>query len=263
MLISKKPRPMARSRRHKLRWLVLAVFTVLFMVIVANDSWWQAVLGFLFPAQDQVLHPRAPLWVFVVEHLRIVSVSSALSIALGLPLGILITRKIGRSLQPMATHLTSLAQTFPPVAVLALAVPAFGFGFKPTVFALFLYGLFPIVASTAVALNGIPATVIDSASGVGMTPLQRLWLVELPLGAPVILGGIRISVMINIGTAMIGAVIGAGGLGSPVIAGLVRFNPAFILEGTLPAAFLAILASGIISTLELSLTPRPEPAVSG
>ena len=109
------------------------------------------------------------------------------------------------------------------MAVLALAVPALGFGFKPTVFALFLYGLFPIVAPTAVALSTVPAAVIDSARGMGMTPLQRLLKVELPLGLPLILGGIRISVMVNIGTAIIGAAIGAGGLGSPVVAGLVAF----------------------------------------
>jgi osmoprotectant transport system permease protein len=182
--------------------------------------------------------------------------SSAFSILVGVPLGILVTRSMGKSLYPLVSHLTSLGQTFPPVAVLALAVPALGFGFKPTVFALFLYGLFPIVASTTVALSTVPAAVIDSARGMGMTPLQRLVKIELPLGLPLILGGVRISVMVNIGTAMIGAVIGAGGLGSPVVAGLVRFNPAFLLEGAVPAAVLAVLASEAISNLERTFSRR-------
>ncbi len=238
------------------RWLWLAFFTASFAIIVVNDGWWRDVFSWLFPSQTEVLHPRAPVSVFVLEHLGIVGVSSALSIIVGVPLGILVTRSMGKSLYPLVGHLTSLGQTFPPVAVLALAVPALGFGFKPTVFALFLYGLFPIVASTAVALSTVPAAVIDSARGMGMTPLQRLLKVELPLGLPLILGGIRISVMVNIGTAMIGAVIGAGGLGSPVVAGLVRFNPAFLLEGAVPAAVLAVLASEAISNLERGLSHR-------
>jgi osmoprotectant transport system permease protein len=250
--MSKEPRR-TTTTRPEARWLWLALFTALFVVLVLNDGWWQSALSFLFPSQPEVLHPRAPLSVFVVEHLGMVALSSLLTIAVGIPLGIFVTRSMGKSLYPLVSHLTSLGQTFPPVAVLALAVPTLGFGFQPTVFALFLYGLFPVVASTAVALSTVPAPVTDSARGMGMTPLQILGRVELPLGMPLILGGIRISVMINIGTAMIGAVIGAGGLGSPVIAGLVRFNPAFILEGAVPAALMAVLASELISNLERSL----------
>ena len=253
--MSKEPRQTISASLER-RWLWLGLFTVAFVVLILNDSWWQAGLGFLFSSQTEVLHPRAQLYVFVTEHLRIVGLSSVLSIAVGVPLGILVTRSMGKSLYPLVSHLTSLGQTFPPVAVLALAVPTLGFGFQPTVFALFLYGLFPIVASTAVGLATVPAPVTDSARGMGMTPLQILGRVELPLGMPLILGGIRISVMVNIGTAMIGAVIGAGGLGSPVVAGLVRFNPAFILEGAIPAALMAVLASELISNLERSFGRR-------
>ena len=250
------------TRRPETRWMWLVAFTALFALVVVNDSWWRDVLSFLFPSQTEVLHPRAPLSVFVLEHLRMVGLASMLSIIVGIPLGILATRGFGKILYPLIGHLTSLGQTFPPIAVLALAVPALGFGLKPTVLALFLYGLFPIVSSTAVALFGVAPSVLDSAKGMGMTPVQSLVKVELPLGLSVILGGIRISVIVNIGTAMIGALIGAGGLGSPVVAGLIQFNPAFILEGTLPAAFMAILASEIISTLEASVAHQPELAFS-
>lgn len=246
------------AKRPETRWFWLVGFTALFALIVANDAWWRDVLGFLFPSQTEVLHPSAPLSVFVVEHLRMVGISSVLSIAVGIPLGILATRNFGKTFYPLVGHLTSLGQTFPPIAVLALAVPALGFGLKPVVLALFLYGLFPIVFSTAVALSRVAPNVLDSAKGMGMTPMQSLIQVEIPLGLPVILGGIRISVIVNIGTAMIGALIGAGGLGSPVIAGLIQFNPAFILEGTLPAAFMAILASEIISTFEASVAHEPD-----
>ncbi|PPD58513.1 ABC transporter permease [Dehalogenimonas etheniformans] len=258
--MSKKQRPIAKQ--PETRWIWLGLFTALFILVVSNDTWWRDAFGFLFPSQTEALHPRAPLRIFLWEHLRMVGISSFLSMAIGIPLGILTTRAWGKTLNPLVGHLTSLGQTFPPIAVLALAVPALGFGLKPAVLALFLYGLFPIVSSTSVALSGVPLTVLDSARGMGMTPVQSLFRVEIPLGLPVILGGIRISVMVNIGTAMIGALIGAGGLGSPVIAGLIQFNPAFILEGTLPAAFMAILASEFITTLELSAAHQPEPATA-
>jgi len=138
------------------------------------------------------------------------------------------------------------------VAVLALAVPILGFGFTPTVFALFLYGLLPVVRNTIAGLRSVPETILDAAYGMGMSNFQALLKVELPLAMPVILTGIRISVTINIGTAMIGAVIGAGGLGSPIIAGLVRDNLAFIIQGALPAALMAIIADQLLANLENS-----------
>lgn len=138
------------------------------------------------------------------------------------------------------------------MAVLALAVPILGFGFTPTVFALFLYGLLPVVRNTIAGLRSVPETILDAAYGMGMSNFQALLKVELPLAMPVILTGIRISVTINIGTAMIGAVIGAGGLGSPIIAGLVRDNLAFIIQGALPAALMAIIADQLLANLENS-----------
>jgi osmoprotectant transport system permease protein len=246
------------AAKPEAHWVRLGLFTALFVFIVLDNSLWKDVLGWLFPSENEVLYLGAPLAGFVLEHLRIVAVSSALSIVIGILLGILVTRPIGKSLYPLVGNLASLGQTFPPVAVIALAVPSLGFGFQPTVFALFLFGLFPIVSSTSVALATVPSAVIDSARGMGLTPFQTLLKVELPLGLPVILGGIRVSVVINIGTAMIGALIGAGGLGSPVVAGLIQFNPTFILEGTLPAAFMAILVGELITNIERSLNNQPE-----
>ena len=254
-MLNKPPQMKHRAETH---WIWLGIFVAAFTVVILNDSWWRNVLSWFFPSQDEVLHPLAPLSVFVVEHLHIVLISSALSITVGILLGILVTRNLGKSLYPLVGHLTSLGQTFPPVAVLALSVPALGFGLKPIVFALFLYGLFPVVSSTSIALKTVPVTVADSARGMGMTPFQSLLRVELPLGLPIILGGVRISILVNIGTAMLGALIGAGGLGSPVIAGVVEFNPAFILEGTIPAAAMAIIFSELISNLERTLNRGPE-----
>lgn len=231
-------------------WIVLGLFTAAFFVLVANESWWESALRFLFPDESQVLHPRTDLLTLVLEHLELVVYSSTLTILVAIPLGIWVTRPSGKPFLPIVTTITSFGQTFPPVAVLALAVPIMGFGLKPTVIALFLYGLLPVVRNTIAGIGAVSPGLLDAAHGLGMSRWQALIKVEVPLAARVIIAGVRISVIINIGTAMIGAVIGAGGLGSPIVAGLVQGNTAFILEGAVPAAMLAILADQWMSRFE-------------
>ncbi len=236
--------------RRIARWIFLAIFIGAFVILIANMSWWESALRFLFPNQSQVIHPRASLLVLVAEHLELVLISSGITILVGIPLGIWVTRPGGKSFLPIVTDITSFGQTFPPVAVLALAVPIFGFGLLPTVFALFLYGLLPVVRNTIAGLRAVPADILDAAYGIGMSRFQALLRVEIPLAAPVIMAGVRISVIINIGTAMIGAVIGAGGLGSPIIAGLVQYNTAYIIVAAAPAAMLAVLADQLMVAIE-------------
>lgn len=234
------------------RWLLLAILTTIFVWLISNMELWESGLSFLFPQESQVIHPRATLLTFVIEHIKLVAISSSLTVLIGVPLGIWVTRPSGKNFLPIVTDITSFGQTFPPVAVLALAVPMLGFGLLPTVVALFLYGLLPIVRNTVAGLTAVPHDSKESARGMSMSRIQILLRVEIPLAAGVILAGIRISVIINIGTAMIGAVIGAGGLGSPIIAGLVQDNLAFILEGAVPAAILAVLADQLLSNIERS-----------
>lgn len=239
------------------RWVLLAIFIAIFVVLLHNMDWWEAMLRFLFPRANEVIYPAASLFVLVGEHMRLVAISSAFTILIGLPLGIWITRRSGRDFLPIVNDLTSFGQTFPPVAVLALAVPLFGFGLKPTVIALFLYGLLPVIRNTVAGLKAVPRNIIEVAYGMGMGRTQALVRVEIPLAAQVILAGVRISVIINVGTAMIGAVIGAGGLGSPIIAGLVQFNPAYVIEGAAPAALLAILLDQLLSNVEKAFAYSP------
>lgn len=236
--------------RQTLHWLILGSFIALFVVLVVNTGWWESALHFLFPEESSVLHPRGDIMVLVAEHLKLVAISSGLTILIGVPLGIWVTRAGGRAFLPIVTTVTSFGQTFPPVAVLALAVPLLGFGLTPTVIALFLYGLLPVVRNTIAGIGAVSETVLDAAYGIGMSRWQALLRVEIPLAAPVIIAGVRISVVINIGTAMIGAVIGAGGLGSPIVAGLVQDNLAYILEGAVPAAMLAVLADQLLARVE-------------
>lgn len=237
---------------HARRWLVLGILVVAFIVLITNEQWWEVVFRSLFPEESRVLHPRASLFVLVGEHVLLVLYSSSLTVLIGVPLGIWVTRPGGRSFLPIVSDLTSFGQTFPPVAVLALAVPMLGFGLQPTVLALFLYGLLPVVRNTIAGIGTVSPDLVDAAHGMGMTRARTLVRVEIPIAASVILAGVRISVVINIGTAMIGAVIGAGGLGSPIIAGLVQDNLAYILEGAVPAAILSILVDQFLGNVERS-----------
>ena len=170
-------------------------------------------------------------------------------------LGILVTRPAGAQFLPLSRTLVNIGQTFPPVAVLAVAVPLVGFGEKPTLIALFAYGLLPIFENTIAGLRGCPPAVLEAASGMGMSPGQRLRRVELPLAMPLILEGIRLSLVINVGTATLGSTVAAKGLGEVIIAGLLSSNTAFILQGGLVTALMAVLLYDALAALERRLSP--------
>jgi osmoprotectant transport system permease protein len=187
------------------------------------------------------IYDQGNLLSLAISHLAIVCLAAIASTLVAVGLGILVTRPSGAEFLPLARTLVNIGQTFPPVAVLAIAVPLVGFGAKPTLLALFAYGLLPIFANTIVGLQGCPPAVLESASGMGMSGRQRLWSVELPLAMPLILEGIRLSLVINVGTATIGSTVAAKGLGEVIIAGLLSNNTAFILQGGLLTGLMAIL----------------------
>jgi osmoprotectant transport system permease protein len=222
----------------------------IFLVLVFVPALWNPLLAPLFPDLSEILYTRTTFVDLVLEHGYLVLLSSGLATLLGVLLGVFVTRRRGRDFLPVVNSLVSVGQTFPPVAVLAVAVPAVGFGAPPTIIALFLYGLLPIVRNTIAGIESVPASLREAAYGMGMTEYQVLGRVELRLAVPIIMAGIRTSVVINIGTATLGATIGAGGLGAPIIAGLIGENPAFVLEGAIVAGLFAILVDGVLEGTE-------------
>ena len=179
--------------------------------------------------------------------------ATAASTLVAVGLGIAVTRASGAQFLPLSRTLVNIGQTFPPVAVLAIAVPLVGFGLRPTLIALFCYGLLPIFENTIGGLRACPPAVLEAASGMGMGPAQRLLSVELPLAMPLILEGIRLSLVINVGTAAIGSTVGAKGLGEVIIAGLLSNNAAFILQGGLVTGLIAILLYDTMVAVERRL----------
>ena len=185
-----------------------------------------------------------------LAHLGTVFVAAAASTLIAVALGILVTRASGREFLPLSRTLVNIGQTFPPVAVLAVAVPLVGFGETPTLIALLAYGLLPIFENTVTGLQSCPRSVIEAADGMGMSARTRLFSVELPLAMPLILEGIRMSLVINVGTATIGSTVAAKGLGEVIIAGLLSNNAAFILQGGLVTGLMAILLYDTMAALE-------------
>ncbi len=195
----------------------------------------------LFPALDRPLYQQQSFAALVLAHLGLVAAATVLAMVVGIGAGIFVTRRQGQEFRRLIETLSAMGQTFPPVAVLALAVPVIGFGFWPAFIALALYGVLPIVENTVSGLEGVDPAAKEAAEGIGMTPLQRLGQIELPLAAPIILAGVRTSVTINIGTAAIASTVGAVSLGSPIIIGLNGNNTAYIVQGALLVSGLAIV----------------------
>ncbi|MFI4869337.1 MAG: ABC transporter permease [Steroidobacterales bacterium] len=196
------------------------------------------------------IYDQGNLLTLALAHLGTVCCAAAASTLVAVGLGILITRARGAQFLPLSRTLVNIGQTFPPVAVLAVAVPLVGFGEKPTLIALFAYGLLPIFENTMTGLRSCAPAVMEAASGMGMSAFQRLASVELPLAMPLILEGIRLSLVINVGTATIGSTVGAKGLGEVIIAGLLSNNMAFILQGGLVTGLMAILLYDAMAAIE-------------
>ncbi|MFP4643160.1 MAG: ABC transporter permease [Spirochaetales bacterium] len=247
--------------RIVIKGAAFALMISLFVAFVYRVDFRVAVLQGLFPDQSELVYGRVSLPILVLQHVHLVAISSLAATVAGLSVGIFVTRGIGKDFLPLARDLSSLAQTFPPAAILALAFPILGFGFRPTVAALFIFGLLPVVNNTISGIEAVDAGLVEASVGQGMRPRQVLFRTELPLAARVIVAGIRTSVIINIGTATIGATIGAGGLGTIIVAGLVRNNTAFVLSGALTAAGLALIADWLFARIEsLFYDPRERTA---
>ncbi|MDH5672797.1 MAG: ABC transporter permease subunit [Myxococcales bacterium] len=182
------------------------------------------------------------------QHLTLVAISLLAAIAVALPLGIVAARR--RRLGQLIIGVVGVLQTIPSLALLVFMIPLFGIGASPAIAALFVYSLLPIVRNTHAGLSQLPLATLESASAMGLSDTARLCLVELPLAAPSILAGIKTAAVINVGTATLGALIGAGGFGQPILTGIRLDDHALILEGAIPAAVLAVVASLLFDGLE-------------
>jgi osmoprotectant transport system permease protein len=199
---------------------------------------------------------RAEILALTAEHVVLVLLATTIAVAIGLPLGIAMTRS-PRLARPVLA-LTSVAQTIPSLALFGFLIPVpliGGVGARSAIVALALYALLPILRNTYTGLLQVDRAVLEAATGLGMTPGQRLRMVELPLALPVILAGVRVATVVAVGTATIAAAIGAGGLGTYVFRGLATVDTRLILAGAIPAAVLALAADALLGALERARRP--------
>lgn len=187
-------------------------------------------------------------------HLALVGVSLLAAILIGIPLGILAAHS--RFLSGLTLSGAGLLQTIPSLALLAFLIPFLGIGTTPALVALFFYSLLPIVRNTYVGLTTIPPNLNEAAQALGLDPMSQLLFVRLPIASPTILAGIKTSAIINIGTATLAALIGAGGLGNPILQGIALRDNSLILQGAIPAAVLALVVQGGFDLLESAVVPK-------
>lgn len=226
------------------------------LALCVADTGIAPAMRILFPGPGRVVYQQTTMLSLLGQHLGMVAISSLLSVTVGIALGVFVTRPAGADFFDVVSDLSNFGQTFPPIAVFVLAVPILGFGFQPTVLALTLYGVLPVLFNTIAGIRSLSPTVIESAEGMGMRPLQVLWRVEMPLAAPVILAGIRVSVVVNVSTATLGAIAGAGGFGAPIISGLVNQDPGVTLQGAILAALLALGLDALVSAVGTAWRPH-------
>ena len=203
-----------------------------------------------------VLERRGELGRLVAEHLAMSALATLAAALIGLPLGVLLTRREG--LAGPVLGLANVVQTIPSLALFGLLIPlplVGGIGPKPAILALIVYAVLPILRNTYDGIRGVDPVLREAAEALGLKPLERLRLIELPLAMPVILGGIRLAAVLSIGTATIAAAVGAGGLGTYVLRGIATVDTRLVLAGAIPAAGLAILVDFVLGRLARSDRP--------
>jgi len=240
----------------KVGMILRPVLIALLLALVLRPEWFTPIFAPLAPEGGPVIYERTSLLSLSLSHLGLVAAASVAATIVAVTLAIFVTRPAGAAFRPLSRTITNIGQTFPPVAVLALAVPALGFGAGPTLVALFLYGLLPIFENAITALSTLPPATMEAARGIGLSRWQKLVRVELPLALPVILTGIRLSVVIALGTATIGSTVAARTLGEVIIAGLLTNNTAFVLQGGLIVGLFAVLIYDAMVQIELRLARR-------
>ncbi len=228
------------------------ILVVLLLGLASVTAWVTHIgrVGFFMMA------PPEKLLAALREHVEIVLVAEAIAIAVGIPLGLLLSRRSFSRGAPILSAITSVGQTVPTLALVGVFSIMLGLGLRSAIVALAVYTVLPIVRNTYAGLTSVDARVREAARGMGMSPAQTLWRVEFPLAVPLIMAGIRTSTVLNVGSAAVAGMIGAGGLGEIIMTGVSLRLVEMILQGAAPTAALAILLDRLLETIGTRATPR-------
>lgn len=248
------PRARAPSSGSFPAWFGAAVLISTFLFSIFRFDILETLLSPLLRGRADFVN-RSPLPLLAAQHLALTGLSSALALGAGLLLGLFCAGP-GRPFRDLALDLASAAETLPSAAIIALSVPFLGYGQAPALLALSLYGLLPILRNAILGLESPAPAVIEAARAMGMGDASILFRVRLPLALPLILAGLRTSLVIGTSAATLGAAVGSGGLGVPIVSGLRAFDALTILRGALPVTLLALSLDRLMVALQRSLSPR-------
>ncbi len=225
---------------------------LVWLVIALALAWW--LHSSSMPAE--ILTYWEDITYLAVQHIELVAWSGGLAILVGVPVGIVLSRPALRKVSEAALQIFNLGTTIPTLAILALSMSVLGIGTVPAIFGLWAATLLPIVRNTYTGLRAVPAHLVEAAHGMGMTPAQVLWRVELPNALFVIFGGIRTALAICVGSAPLVFLIGAGGLGELIFTGIALDELPMMLAGAIPTALIAVITDFVVGRLQFHLVPR-------
>jgi len=231
------------------RYVILGVL----LVVLVGLTVWMTSLGSVGIFK---LAPPGKVWSSALRHLEIVGVAEILAIAIGIPIGFLVTRRGLRYVSPLLIGIANIGQTIPTLAFIAMAALAIGMGFRAAVIALIAYTVLPIIRNTYAGIRSVDPAVKEAAQGMGMSKWQITTRIEIPLARPVIMAGIRTSTVVNVGTAAVAGMIGAGGLGEIITAGIAVRVMEMVIQGAALTAALAVALDAILAKAEDWTTPR-------
>lgn len=191
-----------------------------------------------------------------LRHLQIVGASMGMAILIGVPIGFILSRPALKVLSTILVNTANMGQTIPTLAFIGIAGAFLGLGFQAAVAALFVYALLPIIRNTYAGIRSVEDAVIEAAKGMGMSKVQIVLRIELPLAVPVIIAGIRTATVVNVGTAAVAGMIGAGGLGELIVTGISVRVTEIVIQGAAPTAALAIILDTLLGAIERKITPK-------
>jgi osmoprotectant transport system permease protein len=236
------------NNKAAIAWIVKLIFWAL----IITFFWW-TISNNMF---SQLTENPDQFFGLLSRHLQIVLISSSLALATAIPAGILLTRTKYRKYEWLFVNTANLGQTIPSIAILALAMGVFGIGIQAAILALYVYSLLPILQNTIAGLKSVNPAAKDAALGMGMTPGQILFKIELPMAANSIIAGVRTAIVLNIGTTALAYLIGGGGLGVWIFTGIQLFDNTYLISGAVPVTLLAVTVDQLFRVLQFYIVPK-------
>lgn len=222
------------------RFVALGAYLAIIYLTSVETSFFESLLKLIFPEFKSVIYPNTKPLDLLMEHLKITMLASAIGIAVGGVLGGIVLFRRFREFREVILDLSTFLQTLPSVAIIGVVVPVIGYGKIPVVIALVAYSILPLVSNIITGAESIPRETVEVARGIGLSEFYVFRYVYLPASLKIIKAAVKNLLVINVAAASLGAIVGAGGFGVPIMAGIHDFNPAYVLQGAIPSAALAL-----------------------